>query len=413
MRRNGGLRRWIWVLLLLGLIGVGLGMAFWPQPVPVDTVTVQRGPLTLTVNGEGEARIRDVYVISTPVAGRAFRIAANAGDSIEAGATVLARIAPTDPAFLDQRARAQAESEVERAEAGLALAEADLARGQAELDFALAELNRIRQLFERGHVARALLDHAMMDANTRRAAVASQEAAVRMRRFELQAARAALIEPQADTAGVAGASTCCIEVRSPVDGVVLQVLRRSEGIVSAGEPLLEIGDLRNLEVTVDLLSTDAIRVEPGQSVTIEGWGGREPAPGLVRRVEPFGFTKVSALGIEEQRVNVLVDFAGPPEDWPRLGHGYRVFVRIVVWHRPDAISLPIGAVFRPAAGQAAGEWGVYVVEDGRARLRPVTVGVFTERAVEIVEGVAEGDIVLLHPSDRIRDGVRVAERQLE
>ncbi|HET6520862.1 MAG TPA: HlyD family efflux transporter periplasmic adaptor subunit, partial [Geminicoccaceae bacterium] len=258
---------------------------------------------------------------------------------------------------------------------------------------------------------------ALMEVRTREAEVASREAEIAVRRSELEAARAALIQPGvpigAGEDGTMSDSSCCVQVRSPQDGVVLRVLRRSEGVVAAGEQLVEVGDPRDLEVVVDLLSTDAVRVRPGADVVIEGWGGGDALRGTVRRVEPFGFTKVSALGIEEQRVNVLIDFTSPPEEWAALGHGFRVVARIVVWQGTDVIGVPIGAVFRPAAGATgAGDWAVFVVRDGRARLRPVTLGAFTDRAVEVTSGLEPGEVVLLHPSDRIEDGTPVEQRVL-
>jgi HlyD family secretion protein len=412
--RKVNVRRWIGGLVVLLLLVGGLAVAFWPQPVPVDLVTVARGPLTVTVDGEGETRVRDVYVITAPVSGHLLRVRAEAGDSVSAEQTVLATIIPTDPAFLDARARAQAESDVQRAEAALALAEAELNRAHAELNYAQAEFERVSQLAERGTISRAALDRALMEMRTREAAVASREAEVRVRRSELQAARAALIEPGADGREAMGGGpngACCVQVRSPQDGVVLRVQRESEGVVAAGDALIEVGDPRRLQVVVDLLSSDAVRVRPGAEVILEDCGGDVTLRGQVRRVEPFGFTKVSALGIEEQRVNVLIDLTSPLEEWAALGHGFRVVARIVVWHSDDALSVPIGAVFRPTAGRpGADDWAVFVVEDGRAHLRPVTVGRFTDRAVHITSGLEPGEAVVLHPSDRIADGTRVVRR---
>jgi HlyD family secretion protein len=240
---------------------------------------------------------------------------------------------------------------------------------------------------------------------TRRAALDTAIAAAKVRTYELDTARASLIEAGEGLPDKASATGCCVPVRAPVDGRILRVLHESAGIVAAGDPLVEIGDPENIEIIVDLLSTDAVRVKPGAAVLIEAWGGAETLPGRVRRVEPTGFTKVSALGIEEQRVNVLIDFTGDRKSWQRLGHGYRVQLRIVVWEKKKALRLPVGSLFRDGE-----HWAVFVAADGVAARRRVRIGQRNAVHAEVLEGVSEGDLVVRHPSDRIADDVGVVAR---
>jgi len=397
-------RRLLKYLAGVAVAGGAVGYAFWPQPVPVDLTAVARGEMLETIDGEGKTRVREVFVVSAPVSGRVLRIEQHVGDPVRANDTVMAKIEPSAPTFLDQRALMQAEAAVKAAEAALALAEAEQARAAAELGFAKSELNRAEQLARRGTISGRELDRARLDARTGEAALATAGATVTMRRFELETARAALIQP-----GAAGSRDnmvgCCVDVLSPVDGRVLRLIHESEGIVAAGQPLIEVGDPADLEIVVDLLSTDAVRVSPGDDVTIDDWGGPETLSGRVRRVEPYGFTKVSALGIEEQRVNVLVGLSDPHERWRSLGHGFQVEARIAVWKGEDVLKLPLGALFRDGD-----DWAVFVVEDGRARLRRVRIGHGNGREAEILDGLAAGEHVILHPGDQIADGVRVVRR---
>ena len=388
------------VLLVAGLI-----YAFLPQPIPVDLGTVSTGAMRVTIGDEGKTRVREVYVVSAPLPGRAMRITHKVGDAVIGGDTVLATIEPADPAFLDLRSRTKADAEVKAAEAALALAEAEQDRARAELDFALAELSRAKRLAARKTISESALDRAVLESKTRRAALDEAKAATKVRAHELEIARASLIEAGEGLPDNGTAAGCCVPVRAPVDGRILSVLHESAGIVEAGDPLIEIGDPQDIEVIVDLLSTDAVKVTPGADVLIEAWGGGETLRGRVRRVEPTGFTKVSALGIEEQRVNVLIDFVGPPAGWQQLGHGYRVQVQIVVWEKPDALRLPVGSLFRDGE-----DWAVFVAADGAAALRKVRIGQRNAAYAEVLEGLSDGDRVVNHPSDRIEHGVRVIAR---
>jgi HlyD family secretion protein len=386
------------------LVVAGLVYAFWPRPVSVSLVTVERGPMMVTIDDEGTTRVREIYTISSPLAGRVARFEGKVGDSVTAGETVVATIRSADPSFHDSRAHSELGAAVKAAEAARDLARARVERVAAANDYAQAELKRSTDLAERGTLSRSALDRARMEARTKAAEFAEARAALRVRVFELQTARAALLGP-----GTAGAETseesCCFKVRAPVSGTILRIYRESEAVVRAGAPLVEIGDPTDLEIVMDLLSRDAVSVSPGAQVLIDGWGGGGSLNGRVRRVEPFGFTKVSALGIEEQRVNVIIDFTDPPRLWKRLGHGYRVVGRIVVWRGKNVLQAPLSALFR-----AQGDWALFRVVDGRARLARVKIGRMNSRSAEILSGLDAGDLVLLYPSDRIEDGVRVIGR---
>lgn len=386
----------------------GLVYAFWPEPAPVDLAVVTRGPMMVTIDEDGETRVKEVYVVSAPLTGRVDRIEARSGDAVVAGETVLATMQETDPAFLDLRARRRAEAAIEAAAAAYELAEAERARVLAELDYAWAEWQRARTLADRGTISDAALDRARLALRTEEAALATAEASLSVRASELDNARAELIDPGTAGFDQPAGGTCCIPVLAPVDGRVLRVLHESEGIVASGTPLIEIGDPQDLEVVVDLLSADAVKVAAGDAVLIDDWGGDGSLAGVVRRVEPYAFTKVSALGIEEQRVNVVIDLTDPPDRWPGLGHGFRVEVRIVEW-QSDAVSrVPLSALFRRGP-----DWVIFAAVDGHARLRMVELGHINADRAEVLGGLADGDPVVMHPSDRIADGSRIVERELD
>jgi HlyD family secretion protein len=395
--------------VVVGLIGTGLVAAlvwaFWPQPVAVDLAVVGRGPLRVVVDEEGETRVRDVYVVSAPVDGRLLRIESEVGDRVRAGQTVLASIQPQAPTFLDRRARKAAEARLRAAIAAVVLGEARVQRAAAELDFARAELRRAERLAAVEHISEEARDRARLEVRTGEAALHEAEAQLAMYREEVESARADLIEPVVGGDAGYDPSACCVEITAPVGGTVLAVHRESEQVVRAGTPLLEIGDPEDLEVVVDLLSTDVVRVRPGADATIEAWGGGDVLAARVRRVEPAGYTKVSALGIEEQRVDVILDFTEPKERRAPLGHGYRVEARIIVWEDDDTLRVPLSALFR--AGEA---WAVFVEEDGRAVRREIGIGHRDDRVAEVTTGLEAGDRVVLHPSDRVDDAVRIVPR---
>lgn len=397
-------RRARWYVFWAVLLAAAAVYAFRPQPVPVDVAGAVRDAMVVTIDGDGRTRVREVYVVSAPVSGQVLRIERHVGDAVVAGETVLATIRPTDPTFLDRRARAQAEATIKAAEAAFALAEAERARAEAELDFARSELDRSAKLAQRGTISQRELDRATLELRTREAALATAEATITKRRYELEMARAALIQP-GQRVGDGVAPECCVEVFAPVDGRVLRMIQESEGVVLAGAPLLEVGNPADLEVVVDLLSADAVRVEVGAAATIDDWGGGDTLRARVRRVEPYGFTKVSALGIEEQRVNVILDLIDPAEQWRQLGHGFRVDVHIVVWYGEDVLQIPLGALFREGS-----DWAVFVLEEGRASLRRVLIGHSNGRVAEVLGGLSADELVILHPGDRVANGVRAVRR---
>ncbi len=392
---------------LLGLILVaGLIWAFIPKPIPVDIMTLQPGEMTVTVDEEGETRVRDVFVLSAPISGRALRIDAEVGDEVSAQQTRIAEIEPIDPTLLDLRSQAQARADIRAAEANLLLAEASVKEAKVELNFAESEYKRTRKLRADAMVSERELEAAESAYKTRQAALETVVAGRRTRQAELERARAQLISP---TAARAKSDDCsCVPIVAPVDGRILRILHESEGVVSAGEPLVEIGDPADLEIVADLLSSDAVKVEPGQRVIIENWGGDRSLEGRVRRVEPFGFTKVSALGIEEQRVNVIIDFTSPREEWSRIAHGFQVDVRIVLWEGKDVLKLPLTALFRDNSN-----WAVFVESDGVASKRDVKLGRRTGLEAEVLSGLKAGERIVVHPSDKITQGVDIVDRQMK
>jgi HlyD family secretion protein len=402
------------LLIAIGLLAVGaLVYAFRPRPVEVDVAEVARGPLQVTVDEDGRTRIRERYIVSAPLAGRLQRIRLRAGDEIEAGDTVLASIAPTDPALLDARAQAESEARVRAAEAALERADPQVEAARAALQFAESDLARTRRLHERNAASRDEVERAELLYRTRTQELRSAQFAQEIARFELEQARAALVrtrQPQGNSTDSQNDENhqpddWHFEIHSPITGRVLRVIQESETVVVPGERLLEVGDPTDLEIEIDVLSSDAVRVTPGDRVLLEQWGGELPLVGVVRTVEPSAFTKVSALGVEEQRVNVIVDLVDPPAHRPTLGDGFRVEARIVVWEDDDVLKVPAGALFRHDR-----DWAVFVVENGRAVLRTVQIGRRNGLEAQVLDGLEEDELVVAHPGDRIFDGVAVAPR---
>lgn len=391
------LRARIGLALLAVSVAAGLTYGFLPRPIPVEVATASRGPLRVTVEEEGKTRVRERYVIAAPMAGQLRRIILKAGDAVTAGET-LAVIEPAPAAVLDPRSRAQAAARLAAAQAALAAAEENVRAARAETALARQNLDRLKALRAAGYVSAQALDQAAAEAERSAAALAAAEHHARAARFERDTAQAALLE------GTGGAARSTYPVRAPVSGQVLRVLRESEGPVSAGQALLELGDPHALEVEVELLSTQAVTIAPGTRVEFERWGG-PPLEGRVRRVEPTGFTKVSALGVEEQRVRVIVDFTSPPEAWRSLGDGYRVEARFLVWQGEDVLQIPASSLFRHDSG-----WAVYRIEAGRARLTPVSLGHRAGLTVEVLGGLQAGNRIVGHPNDQVRDGSRVSPR---
>ncbi|MEM1179720.1 MAG: HlyD family efflux transporter periplasmic adaptor subunit [Acidobacteriota bacterium] len=399
--KNVWRRRAVMAAAALAVIVV-LAILMRPQPVPADFAVVTTGPLQVTLDEEGETRVRDRFVVSAPVAGRLLRIELEPGDGVSAGVTALATFQPSAPAPLDARQAEAARARVEAAQAALGRARADAKTVDAELAYAETHLERQRRLAAESVVSAEALDQAQLDVERLSENVSAAAFAIRAAEHDLAAARAQLLQATGDPGANAGEP---LTLTAPVDGVVLRRLRESESVVPAGEPLLEIGDASQLEIVSDYLSMDAVKIEAGQPVLIEQWGGDRPLRGKVRRVEPSGFTKVSALGVEEQRVNVIVDVEEAREAWGALGDGFRVEVRVVVWGEDEVLQVPTSALFRHGDG-----WAVFTRVADVASLRPVSIGARNGLSAQVVDGLGEGDEVLVHPSDAVSDGVAVAAR---
>lgn len=398
------LRRGILWSVIGFVVVAALAWSFWPQSIAVDVALVTRGPMRVEVSDEGRTRVREVFQLSAPVNGRLLRIGQHAGDIVVGGQTVVADLLPIAPSFLDVRSRAQAESAVRTAEAARSLAAAELTRARAELAFASSELLRAKTLIRSESISRSNLERAQLAYNTAAAQVATAQAALRVRESDLVTAKALLIDPS--NMAASERERASIPLIAPVSGRILRVLHENEAVVAAGAPILEIGDPKNLEIVVELISEDAVKVREGASATISDWGGSGALNARVRRVEPSGFTKVSALGVEEQRVNVLLDFTDPPNKWAAIADGYRVTASIIIWQQPDVLRVPASATFRSGTG-----WAVFVVRSGRAVLVPIEVGQSNDRTAQVLNGLRAGDTVVVHPSDRISDGVRVYQRE--
>lgn len=393
-------------LLALGAAALILGfaLALRTAPVQVDTAAVARGPLIVTVDEEGKTRVKDIFLVSAPIAGLVRRAPLDVGDEVVKGETTVALIAPPSPTFLDVRTLSEIEAAIKASEANIDLSAAELEQAKADFNFADAEYQRTSALVSKGVVPERQLEKARADRDMREAARVRAEAALIMSRRQLEATRARAVSPE-QQAPRAASTTRLLEVKAPETGRVLKLRVESEQEVTMGTPLMELGNTGELELVVELLSEDAIKVEAGANAVVDGWGG-PPLQARVRRIDPAAFTKISALGIEEQRVNTVLDLVDPPKDWQRLGHDFRVYVRITVYENPDTLRVPLSALFRQ--GQ---DWKVFVSSGGRARVRDVRIGERNSSFAELEGGLAEGERIVLHPSDRVADGVRVEERK--
>ena len=380
--------------VVLGIVTVGLAtviiVARRPAPEAVDTAKAAHGPLLVTVDEEGRTRVRDRYVLVAPAAGRLERITLEEGATVQRGTTVARLFA----APLDPRSRQQASARIRAAEDAQRAAEADVGQARAALGQAMRQRTRAESLFASNLISAEQREQA---------ALADTTAARRLEAAEFQAQAAAHDTEQARAALIGGDRQGMLRLTAPVAGVVLRIPEKSERVVAAGEPLLEIGDPARLEVVVDLLSEDAVNVKPGARMIVDEWGGDHPLEAHVRRVDPSGYTKVSALGVEEQRVNVIADLDEAP---PQLGDGYRVEARVVLWEGDGVLKIPASALF-----QNDERWSVFRVRNGRARLASVQVGHRNPFEVEITDGLAPGDTVIRYPTDKLADGARVNARR--
>jgi HlyD family secretion protein len=402
MNRTSTRRKWVrWLMIgLAAVFVVAVVVVAWiPNPVDVEVADVSRGPLVVTVDEDGQTRVIDRYLISAPLAGNLGRIELDAGDAIEAG-QVLARLVPLPPPLLDARSRAEAQARVDASLAARAQAQAAVNRARVALDFAEKEAARARAVVKQGGLALSDAERAFSEERRSKEDLRSANFGGRVAEHQVELARFAFLR-------LSGKSEDGehMEIVSPVDGQVLNILQQSEGVILAGTPVIELGDPAALEIVIDVLSQDATRIRPGATAEIVRWGGKRPLRAHVRVVEPSAFTKLSALGVEEQRVNVIIDLDEPREVWSTLGDGYRVEARISIWEDDDVLRVPASAVFRHEE-----EWATFVVENGEAVIRKVQLGETNGLETEVVSGVEEGETVIAYPSDSVRDGVSVRAR---
>lgn len=391
---------------ILPIAGAGLAVAalvyaLMPRPVEVDVSRVDRGPLEVTVREDGKTRIKDRYLVAAPLAGKLERVRLRSGDAVTADKDLIAVIVPTDPDLLDPRARAQAEAKVHAAEASKSQADAQLQRARVTQAYAKEILQRANANYAVKAVSHQEVDDAELKEIVADKLVREAEFSTQVASFELEQARAVLLRAGSD----AGAKEWRHEIHSPITGKVLRVFQESSTIVAPGTKLVELGDPTDLEIEIDVLSTDGVVIKPGDRVSIEHWGGERPLRGRIRLIEPSGFTKVSALGVEEQRVNAIIDFTDKPPDRAALGDAFRVEARIVIWETASALRVPTGALFRSDE-----KWAVFLIEEGRAILRKVEIGRSNDEYAEVLSGLVEGDRVIIYPTDRVLQRVRVKAR---
>lgn len=445
-------KRFLWLCLLAGIVAAVV-YGFLPKPIPVDTAAVIRGSLSVSVAEDGKTRVRDRYVISSPLAGRLHRIKVRAGDPVSIPVTVervadksiddeqanghgdptleaittsfspgaspateLAIIDPIDPSLLDSRQIAQAELRIKALEAALQSATAARAKAGIAIEWAKLDLDRRAGLSGKGANTKQELEDAQMLLRSRTEELNSAKFAEQTAKYELDLARAALLRSK--PLAPEDAEKWQLRLNSPINGVVMKVLQESETIVQQGTPLLEVGDPRDLEIDIEVLSTDAVKIRPGHTVRLKHWGGEKPLLAHVRLVEPSGYLKISALGVEEQRVHVIAQFDAPYAERPTLGDGYRVEAEIVIWEKDDVLKVPTGALFREkgmshsqvADNPTADLWAVFVVIDGLAVKRRIEIGRRNGLEAEVLNGLSESDIVIVHPNDRIQDQIQVQPR---
>ena len=383
-----------------------LVFAFLPEAVKVDLITVEKGNLLVTLEGEGKTRIHDIYVVSTPIDGRITRIESEPGDLVTAGKTVIANMYPANPQFLDKRSEIQAKADVDGAQAALALSKARVKQAQAQLEFDLSEFKRIKELYEKQSVSQSGIERAELRIKTLRAELETAQSNYKVMQSRLEVAKARLLKPDSGSeVASADLEHCQICIHSPVDGRVLRILHKSESIVPVGTPLVEIGNPNDLEVNIEMLSTNAVKVNVGDEALIKRWGGSEDIRARVRIIEPSGFTKISALGVEEQRVNVILSFIDPIEKWQALGDAFRVEAAIIIEQIDDVVKVPLSALFRQNE-----VWSVFKVIDGNVVLQQVEVGQKNDRYAEIKNGLNVNDQIITHPSNSIEAGISVIQR---
>lgn len=398
-------KRILKVLLAMALMAA-LIFAFIPEPIKVDLAQVVRQDVVVTIEGEGKTRIHDIYIVSAPIEGRVTRIQSEAGDHVTAGKTVIANMHPANPRFLDRRSETQAKADVEGARAARALANARVKQVKANLEFDLADFKRTEELFKTNTISQANLERAELRLKTLKAELETAESNLQVMQSRLEAAQARLLQPtdisqNQDSVG----SDCQICIYSPVDGQLLKVIHKNESVVSVGTPLVEVGNAEDLEIVIELLSTNAVQVEVGDQAFITRWGGKENINAEVKLIEPAGFTKISALGVEEQRVNVVLRFTDSMDKWKSLGHAFRVEAEIIIDQSESIVTVPVNALFRENE-----IWSVFRVVDGIAHLTEVQIGLRNDRIAEVNSGLFEGNSIIVHPGNDVDDGVKVVAR---
>ena len=393
------------ILMVAAVVAVALGayFALQPRPIMVDLARIDRGLIETTIDEDGVTRIEDVFEISAPITGKLKRLEFEVGDLVERNQK-LASVRPVDPPMRDARTRRELAAAIKAARAGVALGDAEVARAEAAVRFSTLDLARQEQLAKQRVISVRVLQQAELELDTKNAQLRQAKANLEFRKRELESAEARMLEP---TAVLKNSETdqCCVDILAPSTGAVLKLFTESEQVVQAGTKLLEIGDRSKLEIVADLLSEDAVRVKAGDLVWVENWGGPARLAAKVKRIDPSGFMKVSALGIEEQRVNTIIKITEPRKHWLRLGHDFRVYVRVVVWRDEAALRVPLSALFR--RGNA---WSVFVMANGDAKRQDIEIGHRSQSHAEVLSGLQEGQAVILHPSDRVIDGVAVRER---
>ncbi len=394
------LSRWIkralFVLLAVAIVAAVIS-AWRPKPLTVEVAPVTEGELRVEVSEDGRTRVKDRYVVSAPLAGNLARIELENGDAIGEG-EVLARIAPLPTPLLDARTREQAQANFEAATASVKQAGAQSKRAKAALKFAEGEVKRIEPLVKKGVGTQAELDRAALEVRTMKSDVESAKFATRVAEHQQRMAESALERFEDPNSGTTPEQ---FVIQSPITGKVLAIHRESEGVATPGAPLIELGDPRALEIVVDVLTRDAVRIETGAPAMVERWGG-EPLPAKVVLVEPSAFTRMSSLGVEEQRVNVILELEAPYEEWSKLGEGYRIEARMTVWRNENVLKVPTAALFR-----AGDSWAVFCVEGEFAKTCPVKLGERSRREAQVLEGLQAGQRVIVHPSDAVEDGTLV------
>lgn len=399
--QNPWVKRILYAVVALAVAGSAV-WALREQPAQVDVATVTEGPMRVTIREEGTTRVRDVYAVSTPIAGHLARTVLEEGDHVEGGKTVVAAIHPLDPPLIDRRTEAELLAARDAARSGVGIAESERNRAETALALAEDQLERALKLFGPGIISESALEKVTNEVALQKAAVETARATVGFRQAELASAEARLLQPDPDKPGAAG---CCVELRAPISGTVLAIHARSEQAVAAGAVIVEIGDTSRLEVVVDLISADAVRISPGTPASIAGWGGESVLPATVRKIDPAAFTKVSALGIEEQRVNTVLDFVHADA---RLGHGFRVVAELAIWDCAACLTVPISALFR-----SGDRWRVFRLVDGQLRETEIEIGRMNDEVAQVVGGLSDGDVVVVHPSDTLADGGRAKLRRDE